>query len=277
MKKCIINLLSLTTPFPKETLHTYVAVSREAVSVVLLMDRKGKQCPIHYVSLTLNEAERNYAPMKKLALSLIHMTRRLRRYFKTHPVKVITNQPIKHILNKTEASRELAKYVVELGAYNITFEPRNDMKGQVLADFISETPDGESAESYFRTPEVVPKRDETKRRTLFMDGASSPKGSEAGLVLIGSSGVEYTYALRLTFASTNNKAEYEALLAGLRIPRRMKIQRLEARVDFKLVASQINESYVANNDNMIKYLAKAKVYMACFKSFSIKNILRNLN
>ncbi|GKF21584.1 reverse transcriptase domain-containing protein, partial [Tanacetum coccineum] len=130
---------------------------------------------------------------------------------------------------------------------------------------------------YFRTPEVVPERDETERWTLFMDGASSSKGSEAGLVLIGPSGVEYTYAPRLTFASTNNKAEYEVLMAGLRILRRMKIQRLEARVDFKLVASQINGSYVASRDNMIKYLAKAKEYIACFKSFSIKNILRNLN
>ncbi|GKE61492.1 reverse transcriptase domain-containing protein, partial [Tanacetum coccineum] len=120
------------------------AVSKEAVSSVLLTDRKGKQSPIQYVSRTLNEAERNYAPMEKLALSLVHMTRRLRRYFEAHLVKVITDQPIKQILSKTEASKKLAKYAVELGAYNITFEPRNAVKGQVLADFITETPDGES-------------------------------------------------------------------------------------------------------------------------------------
>ncbi|GJT68398.1 reverse transcriptase domain-containing protein [Tanacetum coccineum] len=90
MKKLITDLPSLTPPREKETLYAYLAVSAEAVSAVLLIDRKGWQCPVQYVSRTLNEAERNYAPIEKLALSLIHMTRRLRRYFEAHPVKVIT-------------------------------------------------------------------------------------------------------------------------------------------------------------------------------------------
>ncbi|GJV32013.1 reverse transcriptase domain-containing protein [Tanacetum coccineum] len=215
--------------------------------------------------------------MEKLELSLVHTTRRLRWYFEAHPVKVITDQPIKQILSKTEASGKLAKYVVELGAYNITLEPRNAVKGQVLEDFITETPDGESPEKYFRTPKITPERDETEECTLFTDGASSSKGSGAGLVMIGPSGVEHIYALRLTFDNTNNEAEYEALLAGLRIAKRMNIQRLEAKVDSKLVASQINGNYIASCDNMMKYLAKAKEYIACFKSFSIKNIPRNQN
>ncbi|GKE29626.1 reverse transcriptase domain-containing protein, partial [Tanacetum coccineum] len=84
-------------------------------------------------------------------------------------------------------------------------------------------------------------------------------------------------ALRLTFTSTNNEAEYEALLAGLRIARKMNVQDLKVKVDYKLVASQINESYVASSNNMIKYLFKAKEYIAFFKSFSIKNNARNLN
>ncbi|GJY37337.1 reverse transcriptase domain-containing protein [Tanacetum coccineum] len=64
---------------------------------------------------------------------------------------------------------------------------------------------------------------QTQRRgewTLFTDGASNSKGSGAGLVLISASGVEFTYALRLNFASTNNEEEYEAFLAGLRMQER---------------------------------------------------------
>ncbi|GJU57914.1 reverse transcriptase domain-containing protein [Tanacetum coccineum] len=277
MKRLITDLPSLTSPQEKETLYTYLAVSSEAVSAVLLTDRKGRQCPVQYVSRTLSEAERNYAPMEKLALSLIHMTRRLRRYFEAHLVKVITDQPIKNILNNTETSGKLAKYAVELGAYNITFIPRNAVKGQILADFLSEALEGEAEELYFRVPEVPLEKDDTERWTLFTDGASSPKGSGAGLVLIGPSGVEYTYALRLTFPSTNNEAEYEALLAGLRIARQMNISNIEVKVDSKLVASQINGSYEANKDSMIKYLAKAKEYASGFKSFSIENIPRNMN
>ncbi|GJU63957.1 reverse transcriptase domain-containing protein [Tanacetum coccineum] len=229
MEKCIINLPSLIPPSLKETL---------------------------YVSRTLNEVERNYASMEKLALSLVHMTRRLRRYFEAHLVKVITDQPIKQILSKTEASGKLAKYAVE-------FHNRN--------------PDGESPEKYFRTLNITPERDETEEWTLFTNESSSSKDSGAVLVLICPSGVEHTYALRLTFDSTNNESEYEALLTGLRISKRMNIQRLEAKVDSKLVASKINGNYIASCDNMMKYLEKAKEYIACFKSFSIKNILRNQN
>ncbi|GJZ18196.1 reverse transcriptase domain-containing protein [Tanacetum coccineum] len=229
------------------------------------------------VLLECKRAKRNYAPLKKLVISLVHMTRRLRRYFEAHPVKVITDQPIKQILNKAEASGKLAKYAIELGTYNITFEPRNAIKGQILADFISETPDKEPADSYFQMPKMAPEEYDTGRWTLFTDRASNLKGSGAGLVLIGPSGIEHTYTLRLTFTSTNNKAEYEALLAGLRIARKMKVQDLKVKVDYKLVASQINGSYVASSNNMIKYLSKAKEYIAFFKSFSIKNNARNLN
>nr|GEX11926.1 reverse transcriptase domain-containing protein [Tanacetum cinerariifolium] len=103
------------------------------------------------------------------------------------------------------------------------------------------------------------------------------------------SGIQYTYALRLTFLSTNNKAEYEALVAGLRIARQINISNIEVKVDSKLVASLINGSYEASKDIMIKYLAKAKEYASRFKiakakeytsrfkSFSIENISRNMN
>ncbi|GJZ85029.1 reverse transcriptase domain-containing protein [Tanacetum coccineum] len=277
INKLVLDLPSLTPPFPKETLYAYLAVAKEAVSAVLLADRKGRQCPVQYVSRTLNEAERNYAPMKKLALSLIHMTRRLRRYFEAHPVKVIMDQQIKHILSKTETSRKLAKYCVELGAYNITFIPRNAVEGQVLAYFLSEAPEGEKEKSYFWLPGVPLEKDDTECWTLFTDGAFNPKGSGARLVLIGPSGIEYTYALHLTFLSTNNETEYEALLVGLRITWKMSISKIEVKVDSKLVENQINGSYEASKYNMIKYLAKAKEYISNFKSFSIKNIPRNMN
>ncbi|GJV66891.1 reverse transcriptase domain-containing protein [Tanacetum coccineum] len=206
MKRLIISLPSLTPPFPKETLYAYLAVAKEAVSAVLLIDRNERQCPV-----------------------------------------------------QTEASGKVAKYAVEIGTYKISFIPINAIKGQVLADFLSDAPEGEAEEEYFRMPEVP------------------PEGSGAGLVLIGPSGLEYTYALRLTFVSTNNEAEYEALLAGLRIARKMKVSGIEVKVDSKLVANQINGTYEATKESMIKYLTKAKELISEFKTFSIKNIPREDN
>ncbi|GKD32355.1 reverse transcriptase domain-containing protein, partial [Tanacetum coccineum] len=217
MKKVIVKLSLLTTLVKEETLYVYLAAATEAVSAVLLAERKGIQCLIHYVSRNLNEAKRNYAPLEKLALSLLHMSRRLQRYFEAHPIKVITYQPLKQILNKAQASGKLAKYLEELEAYNIAYEPRSAMKGQVLADFLSEAPVGTPTEEFFQLPARWPNKGDMERWTLFIDRASNSKGSGAGLVLISPNGIEFKYALQLNFASTNNEAEYEALLAGLRM------------------------------------------------------------
>ncbi|GKF94131.1 reverse transcriptase domain-containing protein, partial [Tanacetum coccineum] len=104
------------------------------VSAVLLAERNGRQMPIHYVSRSLQGAETNYTLMEKLVLALVHAARRLRRYFQAHPIKVITDSPIGQVLNNSGASGRLAKWVVELGAYDITYVPRVAIKGQVLAD-----------------------------------------------------------------------------------------------------------------------------------------------
>nr|GEW05371.1 reverse transcriptase domain-containing protein [Tanacetum cinerariifolium] len=104
LKKMILDLPSLTTPLMKETLFIYLAASGEAVSAVLLVVRKGKQYPVHYVSKTLHDAKRNNAPLEKVALALRNVSRRLRRYFKAHPITVITYQPIKQIISKADTS-----------------------------------------------------------------------------------------------------------------------------------------------------------------------------
>ncbi|GKA12617.1 reverse transcriptase domain-containing protein [Tanacetum coccineum] len=162
---------------------------------------------IVHLPSSITRSKRNYAPLEKLALALPHVSRRLRRYFEAHPIKVITDQPIEQILSKAEASGKLAKYSIKLGAYNIAYKPHSEVKGQVLADFINET------------------------------GGLVSKASGAGLILISPTKTEYTYALRLNFTSTNNQAEYEALLAGLRIEKKMNVQSLSVNVDSKLVAS----------------------------------------
>ncbi|GKB59589.1 reverse transcriptase domain-containing protein [Tanacetum coccineum] len=109
------------------------------------------------------------------------------------------------------------------------------------------------------------------------DGASSLKGVDAGLVLIEPTNIDYTYAIRLNFPSTNNEAEYATLLAGLRIAQKIKVQALKVKVDSNLVACQLNFEFVASSEGMTKYLTKAKEHAALFKKFLIQNIPRNQN
>ncbi|GJU15739.1 reverse transcriptase domain-containing protein [Tanacetum coccineum] len=89
--------------------------------------------------------------------------------------------------------------------------------------------------------------------------------------------MEFTYALRFRFDATNNEAEYEALIAGLRIAEEMGVKNLQANVDSRLVANQVNGTYVAKEADMIRYLEKVKALTGSFKAFTIKQIPRSEN
>ncbi|GJU38378.1 reverse transcriptase domain-containing protein [Tanacetum coccineum] len=86
---------------------------------------------------------------------------------------------------------------------------------------------------------------------LFTDRSSCTNGSGAGLILTNPEGMEFTYALRFMFDATINEAEYEALIAGLRIAEQMGVKNLQANVDSRLVTNQVNRTYVVKEADMI--------------------------
>ncbi|GJR33731.1 reverse transcriptase domain-containing protein [Tanacetum coccineum] len=112
---------------------------------------------------------------------------------------------------------------------------------------------------------------------LFTDRSLCIDGSRAGLIITNLDGLEFTYALRFMFDATNNEAEYEALIAGLRIAEQMGINNLQANVDLRLMANQVNGIYIAKEPGMIKYLAKVKALASTFKKISIKQVPRGEN
>ncbi|GJZ09242.1 reverse transcriptase domain-containing protein [Tanacetum coccineum] len=80
--------------------------------------------------------------------------------------------------------------------------------------------------------------------------------------------MEFTYALRFRFDAANNEAKYEALIAELRIAEQMAVKNLQGNVDSRLVANQVNGTYVAKEVDMIRYLEK-KVLVEELKEKSI--------
>ncbi|GKF93090.1 reverse transcriptase domain-containing protein [Tanacetum coccineum] len=95
--------------------------------------------------------------------------------------------------------------------------------------------------------------------------------------MIAPDDVEYSYALRLNFSNSDNEAEYEALLAGLRIATEMQVKDIHAFVDSKLVASQVEGSYEAKGERMIKYQEKVLELAGAFNRFRITDIPRAEN
>lgn len=76
-------------------------------------------------------------PLKKLVLMHVVMARRLRLYFQTHPIIVLTNQPLMVVLQKPEVSSRLVKWAIELGEHDVSYRLKIAIKGQILAYFLA--------------------------------------------------------------------------------------------------------------------------------------------
>ena len=105
------------------------------------------------------------------------------------------------------------------------------MKGQVLLDIVVEFSPKNEGEMVYHV-ECCPWR-------VFVDGASSAIGAGVGIVIITPKGIWLEHSFRLGFRASNNKAEYEALLAGLRTVLGMGAQDVEAYSDSRLVVNQV--------------------------------------
>ncbi|GJU41130.1 reverse transcriptase domain-containing protein [Tanacetum coccineum] len=112
---------------------------------------------------------------------------------------------------------------------------------------------------------------------LFTNGSSCVDSSRAGLILINPEGMKFTYAFRFRFEVTNNEAEYEALIACLIIAEQIGVKNFQANADSRLMANQVNGSYIAKEAGMIQYLEKVRTLTGCFKMFSIKQVPRSEN
>lgn len=185
-------------------MYVYLSTSEEAVSAVLVRAEGKEHKPIYYVSKTLQGTESRYIPLEKLALTLITASRKLRTYFQSHLVTVLTNHPLKHVMASPSASGRMVKWALELSEHGIEFQPRPAIKAQVLTDFLLE----------MTTAAENPTYPEWK---VYVDGSSASAGSGVRIVIQNPKGDKLDYAIKLEFPASNNEAEYKAVLAGCRL------------------------------------------------------------
>jgi ribonuclease HI len=199
-------------------------------------------------------------------------SRKLCHYFEAFKVRVTSDRGLVILFKNPEASVRIAKWAAELFGYHITFEPRTAIKSQVLADFIVD----------WTGPTRQQEEPSEKVWTIHYDGAWCHAGAGAAAIITSPIGVKHRYAACLSFAlesdrCTNNIAEYEAVILGLRKLKALGVTTCIVKTDSKVVAGQVEKEYSAKDPALMQYLAVVRSLERQFKGFTLQHVDRAKN
>ncbi|VFQ71772.1 unnamed protein product [Cuscuta campestris] len=177
-----------------------------------------------------------------------------------HRIIVLTNEPLASLSRSPAASAQMTKWSVFISQYNVELGPRPSIKGQALADFQVECTTREMTRAQVDT------RMEKDWWIMCIDGSSGSR----------SSGSRSYYAIRFQFRVSNNEAEYEALINGLKILGKMGVSRVQVYSDSRLVVGQITGEFEAKEERMKRYRDLSLEMLGRFE-FKLEHIPRAQN
>ncbi|XP_019150529.1 PREDICTED: uncharacterized protein LOC109147322 [Ipomoea nil] len=258
----------LSTPQAGEPLFLYLAASSKAVSSVLVREEERVQHPVYYVSRSLKAAESRYTALEKIVYALVITVRKLAPYFQAHTVRMLTDQPLGSVLRNPSSSGRLVKWAMELTQCGIEYQPRPSIMGQALADFLVECTASEEEKEHATEDSLG------EWWEMHADGASSRRHCGGGVMFISPEGFRQYYALSYLFPTSNNEAEYEAVLNGLRLAKALGVKRLRIKTDSRLVVGQISGTCEAKNTRMTLCKERAVEMLKKFGAYEIEYISR---
>jgi hypothetical protein len=188
-------------------------------------------------------SKQNYPHYQKVAYGVYMAAKKLKHYFEEHPITVVSTTLLSEIIGCKDASGRVAKWAIELAAHTIQYKPRTTIKSQVIADFFADW--GEH--------QYLPPAPDSTHWRMHFDGSKLLGGLGAGVVLTSPKGYRLQYVLQMHFRASNNVAEYEALVHGLKMAKQIGIKRILCFGDSDLVTHQVSGDWDAKDANMASY------------------------
>ncbi|XP_074358209.1 uncharacterized protein LOC141697623 [Apium graveolens] len=175
----------------------------------------------------------------------------------------------------------MLKWAVELGLFDLEYMPRTAIKGQALADFLLEFDFAvnDKALVMLRRPHTEEVLEELPHPwwILHVDGAVNNGGAGACIVLVSLEDHHLMSAIHFKFYATNNDAEYEALINGLKIALEMGVRNLIMKSDSELVVNQVNGGFQARGPRTELYLRCTQRLIVKFKEVRLECVPREKN
>jgi len=175
--------------------------------------------------------------------------------------------PLGDILQNRDATGRISKWAVELVALELKFTPRTAIKSQAQVDFLAE----------WRENQVPTLPSVSDHWTMYFDGSLKLGGGGGGVLFISPKGEQLKYVFQILFEVSNNEAEYEALLHGLRLAISLGIKRLLVYGHSLLVVQQVNKECDFNKETMDAYVAEIRKLENKFSGLEIHHVVRDNN
>ncbi|KAM1231105.1 hypothetical protein TB2_041121 [Malus domestica] len=295
----------LVPPQRGKPLKLYISASEKSIGSLLAQNNEGgKEQAVYYLSRILTEVETRYSPVERLCLALYFTASKLRHYMLPCHVHIITKTDvIKYMLSKPMLTGRIGKWILALSEFSFQYVPQRAVKGQAIADFLTEHQESPSEVinipgSLYVTSIWIPSREDILgkedwvqqeiRRVaglwithwkLYFDGSHTQKASGAGIVIVNPQGVYHYYSFLLDYqGNTNNRAEYEALIIGLEILMDLGAVEVEVFGDSELVINQLNGEFKCRHITMAGYYLAATQLLSFWDSeISVNHVPRESN
>jgi len=262
IKSYLVNPPVLIPPQQGKPFRLYLSTDGMVIGLALIQEFEGKERVIYYLSRRLIDAETRYSAIEKLCLCLYFSCIKLRHYLLLAECTVICKDDVvRYMLSMPIMSGRIGKWILALSEFDLRYESAKAVKGQIMADLVTQHCGA------METLEIVP-------WTLFFDGSTCDREAGIGIVLISPQGRKYEFSLPIVTTSTNNQAEYQALIKGLELLKEVHADAVKIFGDSMLVINQLAGSYECRSKVLITYYKKSMQLLKEFKDFRLEHVPR---
>ncbi|XP_070667534.1 uncharacterized protein [Malus domestica] len=185
---------------------------------------------------------------------------------------------VKYIMSKLVLIGRLAKWALFLNQYEIIYVPAKAVKGQALADFLTDHP----IPADWKISDDLPNEevfyiDIFPTWMMFFDGSARADGVGVGVVFMSPHRQILPYSFQLSKLCSNNVAEYQALIIGLQMAINMGITALEVFGDSKLIINQLLTTYEVRKYDLIPYFRLATQLLQKLETVTLEHVPRKEN
>jgi hypothetical protein len=253
IKEYLARPSMLVPPQQDKLFYIYLSVGDTSIASVRVQVYDGKEKFVFYLSRRMLDTETRYHKIEKLCLCLFFTYTKLRHILLFAEIIVICKSDvIKHMLSAPVLKGQLGKWMFALSEFDIRYQPMKAVKGQVLADLITEIINTNIATLSVRA------------WAMYFDRSACEDGCGIGILLMSPRGVMYSFSIRLSAPCTNNLAEYEAVHRGMELLSEAGAEVVEIFGDSKLVISQLTEEYRCESESLFPLWMQYRELMTQF-------------